>query len=111
MGTWIGCDGIGVACTRGICARGASVRGIELRVLVGSGVNNRSREGTVRLIGVTAGRLPLYLDILCGWGIEKSNLDSRRIHAFDVRYIFLYVRRSFLSQIGSCSLITRLAKR
>lgn len=47
LGTWIGCGGIEGACTGGICARGASVRGVEPRALVGSGVNDRSREGTV----------------------------------------------------------------
>ncbi len=38
MGTWIGYTGVASACTGGICAKSASVGGVEPRALVGLGV-------------------------------------------------------------------------
>ena len=45
------------------------------------------------------------------WCTKNLNSDSKKIHIIDIGYIFLYLRRLFLSQIGICSLIMSLAKR
>ena len=109
ISTRIACASVGDACTRGICARSTFVWSVEPRVLagwgitlVGSGINDCYLQLFIGLIFVLMDGTSCW----CRW----ESRSSKNSYTFNVGYIVLYLKRLFLSQIGSCSLITRLAR-
>lgn len=91
-----------------ICTRGASVRAVKPRILVGLerilvvlGVNDYCFLISMRLI-FTLTKEPNY------WCKKKLNLKNS--HVFDIKYIIFYLWRLFLSQAKSCLLIIELVK-
>lgn len=97
MGIWIGYTCVRDVCNRDSCAKCAFVEGIELGVLVklrltlaDPRINDYCFWLFMRLFFTS------IVGVSC-WDTWKLNSDSRSIHFFDVEYIFLYLRKSFLS--------------
>lgn len=93
-----------------IYTKNTFVKNIELWILANLRITLTDLRVNNCCFWLFIGLIFALIDSVSYWDIERLNLDLRSIYVFNVKYIFLYLQKLFLFQIGNYLLIIRLAK-